>query len=267
MGHQRLGRLPASKAWREIVACLVSGKESVSELADRVFDASEKALSNASNDPAFREAIYLLCKIPIAAQADDLALAFAQLGIHVPANPTRTDIIAGFERAIEKAQRSGSKDITDLSDIAKQAAISALNSLLAKPPPAPQLDLWKKPIEGAHLTLKHCATPEGFADLAQSFFAYIGENNTRYYIDRELPKHLGGFVKSTVDMALFDQNNRQHSKETALIMRFYAKEWYAKVNYHEKKKITLKDTAGFAHIAISKLRKELKVRNEDSASS
>ena len=267
MGHQRLGKLPASRAWRELVACIVSGKESVAELADRVLEASEKSLNKASNDPAFKEAVYLLCKIPLAAQADDLALALAQLDIHIPTNPTRTDIIVGFERAIEKVQRGGSNDITDLSEIAKQAAISALNSLLTKPPPTPQLDLWKKPVEGVHLALKHCATPEGFADLAQSFFARFGENNIRYYLDRQLPKHLGGdgFIKSIPDMTLFDQNNRQHNKEAALIMRFYAKEWYAKVNYHEKKKLTPKDTAGFAHVAISKLRKEYRIRNAANA--
>lgn len=267
MGHQRLGKLPASKQWREIVAYLASGNGSVAELADRVFDACDKAFGIASKDPAFIAAINLLCKIPMAAKADNLKSALADLGIDVPDNPSRTDVITGFERAIEKEQRSDAKNITDLSELAKQAAISALNSLLAQPTPPPQLEFWDTPIEGVHLILKQCATPEGFADLAQEFFATLGENNVRYFIDRELPRHLGedGFAKSIPDMILFDQNNERHNKEASMIMRFFAKEWYAKANYQNKKKLTARDIAGFAHVAAEKMRKEYRIRNADNA--
>ena len=268
MGHQRLGKLPASKAWRQIIAYIVSGADAVSELADRVFDASEKSLGKASKDPAFQEALNLLCKIPMAARASDLKAALADLGIDIPDNPSRTDIIAGFERAIEKAQRSGSRDITDLSEMAKHAGISALNSLLAKPAPPPQLELWGTPKEGTHLVLAQCADPEGFADLAQTFFASLGENNIRYYTDRELPKHLGagGFAQSIPDMIIFDQNNARHNREASMIMRVFARDWYAKVNYQNKKALTSKDVNKFAHVAIEKMRKEYRIRDGKNAS-
>lgn len=263
MGHQRLGILAASKAWREIVALIASGEGSVAELADQVFDACDKAFSHASKDPAFREAIHLLCKIPLAAKSDNLSAALAEIGINVPDNPSRTDIIVGFERAIEKAQRSDLKNVTDLSEMAKQAGISALNSLLGKPFSPPQLEMWGPPKEGVHLTLSQCATPDGFCDLAQTFFSNFGNNNIRYFMDRELPRHLGqdGFAKSIPDMTLFDQSVQRHNNEASVIMRFFAKEWYAKAQYQDKKKLTVKDATGFAHVAIEKMRKEYRIRN------
>lgn len=267
MGHQRFGKLPATKKWREIVRFVANGEGSVGEIADRVFDACDRAFGNASKDPAFQEAIHLLCTIPLAASRDDFKAALAEIGIEIPNNPSRTDILVGYEKAIEKAQRSASKDITDLSEMAKQAGIAALNSLLVKPAPAPQLGFWEAPKEGVHLALSEYATPEGFGDLAQAFFTSLGKNNIRYFLDRELPKHLGreGFAKSIQDMILFDQNNERHNAETSVIMRPFAETWYAKKRYQERKKLTRKDLTGFAHVAIEKMRKEYRIRNKKDA--
>lgn len=90
MGHQRLGKLPATKEWREIIEYIISGKGTVAELANKVFNACDNAFSFASKDPAFKETIHLLCKIPIAAKSDNLISALAELGIKVPENPIPT---------------------------------------------------------------------------------------------------------------------------------------------------------------------------------
>lgn len=263
MGHQRLGILPATKAWREIVAYIANGNVSVGALTGFVLDACDKSFEVASDDPAFKEALYLLCKIPMAAKAENLQVSLKELGIDVPSNPTRTDIVVGFDQAIEKIQHSNTKGITDLSELAKNAGAAVLNTLLAKPPPPPQLELWGEAKSGTHMILREAATPDGFCDLAQSFFATFGKNNIEYFVSRELPRHLGqsGFCQSIPDMLLFEQNNTQHNNEASMIMRTFAREWYAKANYHEKKKLSQKDVAGFASVAITKMRKEYRMRN------
>ena len=263
MGHQRLGILPATKAWREIVSYIARGDASVEALADYVFDACDKSFSSASNDPAFREAIHLLCKIPLAAKSENLQESLRELSVDVPANPSRTDILSGFEQAIENVQRGNSKNITDLSEMAKYAGIAALNKLLSTPSPAPQLELWGEPKSGTHVILRHAATPDGFSDLAQSFFSTLGKNNIEYFVSRELPKHLGkgGFSQSIPDMILFEQNNARHNNEASLIIRNFARDWYAKANYQDKKKLSQKEVAGFASVSIEKFRKEYRMRN------
>ena len=266
MGHQRLGRLAATKAWRDIVSLIAEGNVSVDTLADAVLDACDKSFALAKDDPAFKEAMYLLCKIPMAAKQEDLAEALQKIGLDVPKNPERTDIIAAFEHAINDVQRNAREGLTDLGVMAKEAAISVLNNLLAKPPPPANLELFGEPKSGIHLILKQTATPDGFCDMAQAFYATFGTHNIQYFLDRALPLYLGksGVCKSIPDMILFEQSNARHNHEASYIMRTFARDWYAKANYQDKKDLTKKDVAGFASIASEKMRKEYRMRNRQN---
>lgn len=263
MGHIRLGRLPATRKWQEVVRFLVSDDFSVAKLADRVVAACDESFSSATKDPAFRKALHLLCSIPIAARQNDLSTSLANIGIQIPENPSRTDIISGFEKAVEKAQRSASKGVTDLSEIAKQAGVAALNTILLRDPPPPQLAFWDKPKDNTHRQLEAMATPEGFGDLAQTFFAAFAKNNIRYFVDRELPKHIGAssIAKSIADLTLFDENLDRHCREASFIMRTFARDWNAKKVYVQKSSPTEKDIRGFAHIVSEKMKKEFMIRN------
>ncbi len=263
MGHQRLGKLPASKKWREIVAYLADENASVAELADRIVDACDGSLAKASKDPAFQQALHLLCLLPQAARADNLQVGLAQIGVAVPDNPSRTDIIVGFEKAIEKAQRSSNHGVTDLSEMAKQAGIAALNSILQQPAPAPQLGFWDEPKSDTHRILDHSATPDGFGNLAQEFFVNLASHNIKYFMHRELPKHLGteGTSPFVSDMSLFDRNVDKHCREASYIMRPFARDWNANILYNKGTSIDKKALSGFAHVAMNKMRKEFKFRN------
>ena len=271
MGHVRLGKLPASKQWKDIVQYLATGDVSVAELAERVSKACDASFAKATQDPAFQKAIHLLCQIPQIAKQEKLSESLAQIGIYVPDNPSRTDIIVGFERALEKEQRSANQNITDLSEMAKHSGIAVLNAIMQKPPPPSQGNLLEEVKEksGIHRLLESSATPEGFGDLAQNFFADLAKNNIRYFMDRELPHHLGpnGFLKSIPDMTLFDKSVDMHCKEASFIMRTFARDWNAKIHYAENRSVARKDIDRFTRVAVEKLRKEFKYRNGENEGS
>jgi hypothetical protein len=67
MGHIRLGVLPKSQKWRQVVEELRLGAD-LSEIAAAAADAAETSLQNASADPAFLHAFWLLTQIPLAAR-------------------------------------------------------------------------------------------------------------------------------------------------------------------------------------------------------
>ncbi len=60
MGHVRLGRLPSSRDWWDIMGHLAAGDISIADLADAVAAASDKSLMKAIRDPTFVEAMWLL---------------------------------------------------------------------------------------------------------------------------------------------------------------------------------------------------------------
>jgi len=94
VGHVRLGELPASQGWKDIVACLESGDFSFAELADRVADALRFRLRKSLRG-------------------------------------------SRFSRALERVRHANS-GTTDLSGLARDAGISALNKLFQGKTPPPQ---------------------------------------------------------------------------------------------------------------------------------
>jgi hypothetical protein len=69
-------------------------------------------------------------------------------------------------------------------------------------------------------------------------------------------------AQSVGDLALLDRDIRQHCQETTIIMRAFAKDWLGHNAYHLGKDISRKDAAGFAHVALQKIRKELSIRSK-----
>ena len=58
MGPMRLGRLPETRTWQQVVDLIVGGAD-VEKIAYATERAAEKALSKARNDEGFRDAVYL----------------------------------------------------------------------------------------------------------------------------------------------------------------------------------------------------------------
>ena len=187
MGHIRLANLPASKKWREIVGYLTAREPAVADLADAVASASEKSLANATKNPVFIEALWLLLKVPESARSDHFANALRELGLKVPDDPSLTEVVVAVDGAIEAAKRRHATDTDDLSEMAKHAAVAALDSLARERLP----QLWEPTRRDEKVTLAALAAPNHFGELCQRFFTRLIGQNLHYFLDREIPKHVG----------------------------------------------------------------------------
>jgi hypothetical protein len=259
MGHIRLGSPPATRKWREVVALLDERDFRIADIAKAVERASDRSLAQAVNDPAFVEALWLLLKIPLAAKEMDFGSALAAIGLRVPSEPTMTDILAAFSEATDRARRRGGRDVTDFSIMARNAAMAALAELTGDHGPS----LWRASAEDQRTTLATFASTERFGELAQRFFTNTLEGHLHYFLDREIPRHIGNgsSIRSVADTTYFESALRRHCRETTVIMRAFAKDWLGKNRYHLGKDLTRHDAAGFATFAFSKVRRELSNRN------
>jgi hypothetical protein len=68
MGHIRLGRLPATKKWQQVVALLSDGA-SLEQIAGASAEAAEISLGHAQHDPALVQSFWLLTQLPLAARS------------------------------------------------------------------------------------------------------------------------------------------------------------------------------------------------------
>jgi hypothetical protein len=260
MGHVLLGALPATKKWRQVVALLDTDELRVDEIARTVGRACDRSLAQAVNDPAFVEALWMLLEIPLAAKELDFRAALADVGISVPIEPTLADILAGFVDAVERARSRSGRAVTDFSLIARNAALQALESVTIDRSPS----LWNATTEDQRTTIATFASTERFGELAQRFFTNLLQGHLRYFLDREVPLHVGrsSSFRSIADTSHFEQVIRQHCVETTVIMRAFAKEWLGKNRFHlGRRDLTRQDAAGFAAYAFTKVRNELLKRS------
>jgi len=82
MGHIRLGVLPKSKKWEQVIA-LLDGGAAVQTIVASAAEAAEGALKRAAGDPGFSHAFWLLTQLPLAACQADFAGELHRLGLRV----------------------------------------------------------------------------------------------------------------------------------------------------------------------------------------
>jgi|AACY02.3.fsa_nt_gi hypothetical protein len=100
MGHIRLGVLPKSKRWHDVVA-LIEGDGSSQAVARAAGNAAQAALKSAASDPVFAEALWLLVRLPLAARDPDSADGLTEVP-RVPGRfPSLLELTAGLTETLD----------------------------------------------------------------------------------------------------------------------------------------------------------------------
>ena len=124
MGHVRLGVLPKSRKWRQVVEELNRG-ESVGVIAALAADAAESSLQQATGDPAFLHAFWLLTQIPLAARGPAFIQDLRRLGLVISDQPGLLSVTAALSAAADRhAREEGGR--TDLGEMAQMGTVQSL---------------------------------------------------------------------------------------------------------------------------------------------
>jgi hypothetical protein len=259
MGHIRLGRLPESKRWDQVLAHLRAG-DSIGDLAAATAHAAESELLSAKGDPALGYTVWLLTQLPLAARSKQFRDRLAELGFDAGAEQSVLALVAGFSLAVDRniADRG---DRTDLGELARQAAAESLSTFVG----SETQSLFGTSADDVQRELGRLATKDRFAQLARDFFARLTLKVLEYYISRELPNHVGpGKGLQTIDDQIeFRAALERHCREAALIVEAFAGGWYSKRNYQGA--LTPVTTQAFTDYALKKLRDELRKRRTSNA--
>lgn len=257
MGHVRLGVLPKSRKWNQVVDELRLGAN-VAEVAASAADAAETSLQATSNDPAFLHAFWLLTQVPLAARGPDFADDLRRLGVQVRDRPSLMDVVAGISAAVDlHAREQGGR--TDLGEMAQMAAVESLTTLIG-----PSLPSLFEPTPGeVQRAIGRFASGDRFSALAREFFSRLTQRCLDYYLSRELNNHIGLRARFGDDRARagFDGALDQHCREASRIVEAFAGGWYGKSVY-QGDGLTPDDIRKFAPVAFRKIRAELRKRRD-----
>lgn len=261
MGHVRLGSLPRSRKWQQVVG-LLDDDADVRRIAAASSEAAEAALAKAASEPSFAEAFWLLTQIPLAARSDDFADALRGLGLKVSDGPTLIEVVGAFGDAIERqASEKGAGRQNDFGEIARLSAVEALGAVAGRDLPG----LFGPSPEDVRHAIGKLTSPKNFTVLAREFFSRLTRRTLDYYLSRELSNHVGGDgrFRTLADQSDFDTALDSHCREASRIVKEFAGSWYSKSIYEET--LTPDAAERFAHVAFKKVRKELRKRRDADA--
>lgn len=261
MGHQRIGKLPASREWKAVVAQIGGGAD-VAHIAAITARAAEQSLIKAGNDYVLQRAAWFLARIPLAAREENFPQALRALGLKVSEAPTLLDVCAAVTAHLDAMMRQQGRK-SDFGEIAQTALVESLAAIAA--PAMPGLSGLTAPAEDTRIALKGLSTVRQFGVLARDFFARLIRRILDYYLSRELPRHVGVSQRfhSVREHMAFEAALDQHCHETSLIVRDYSGGWLSKAAYEGE--IDEKRAGDFARYAFHKITSELEIRRGEPA--
>lgn len=251
MGHLRLGTLPKTRDWDQVVDLLVGGAsaDTIASVASR---AAHEGLDGAAQDRGMVEALWLLTQLPLAARSEDFLRDLRQCGLDLAEPPSLLELTAAVTAALDdRIQTRGHR--TDVGEMAQLAMVETLTAILAARVPT----LFGATPTDVRAALSSLATQKQFGALARSFFARFTERYLGYYLSRATSAHVGhaSRFQTVEEHTHFNAAIQQHCFETAKIVEIFAGDWFSK--HKHLGDISQSTTKGFARVAFKKLNAEL----------
>lgn len=244
MGHIRLGNLPRTRRWQQVVDLLDTGA-TTDQVAAATLDAAKHGLDQAAQDSALVYSFWLLTQLPLCARRSEYAEELRTLGVDVPNDPGLFDLIGAVSDSVDEHIRQvGGR--TDLGEMAQMGLAESLTASLGDR----TASLFGSTPEDVRRELGNLATSANFSKVAREFFAKLTERYLTYFLSRTLSQQFG----STNANREFREALSLHCKQASKIVEKFAGGWYSKTNYQGG--ITPRKAAGFVHVALKKLRAE-----------
>lgn len=253
MGHNRLGALPRTQKWRDVVE-LVDCGGSAAAVADATLDAAHDSFVAGATDPTLVHTVWLLTQLPDAARSDDFVGAMRRLGLDVGAGATATDIATALGSAVDGQARDRAGPRSDLGEMARLAAVETLARTLRDPTPS----LFGPDADAGQKALGRLATEKQFGGLAQGFFARLTERLLTHYVSKELPQHVGAGrrFETLAEQRAFQDGVALHARQAARIVEQFGGAWWSKARFEGN--LTPERTERFVAYAMKKMRDELR---------
>ncbi|HYG33895.1 MAG TPA: hypothetical protein VEC99_03875 [Clostridia bacterium] len=260
MGHIRIGTLPATRRWKDVVGLITDGVEAA-RVAEAVTHAWEQAFNSVQKDAGFREAVYLLMQIGAAGKSRDPTEHLSSVGVEVAGATSVVEVAMALSAAMER-RLEGTRQRSDFGELAQRALVGTVTEYLQRSMPT-LLESTADDVDGA---FKECGRDKAFGKLSREFFARMTNECLNYFLSKTLPAQVGEGRRfaTTGQLAGFEEAMRTHCSEAAEIVESYSSGWFSK-ELHESGKITRDSAERFGWFGLKKIRSELATRAREDA--
>lgn len=254
MGHVRLGRLPKTRRWSQVVGLLDSGPDNLPEITRATLKAAEIQMRNLGADPVVGYCFWLLTRVTWFARSDDFSAKLRDLGV----NPdTASSPFTFISQLTDNARRKASQHPESgvFGEIATLSFRQALASTIAER----SQTLFGAGLADIQSACRAYSSQKQFGILARHFFSYFLSRSLQYFLNKELSNHVGPeyAIESIQSAKEFNDALALYSRQSARIVEDFASGWYSKHSWEERGEIREDDAHRFVAMALRKLRMEL----------
>jgi len=217
MGHLRLGRLPKTHRWKQVVALLEEGAE-LSSIVQASLHAADAGLRQIPNDPGFCSVLTNVFQFVDAVRSEEVTQALWEKGYKVESKASVLDYLSSLGTKIDR-DLSHKFIRSDVSEICQDAFTETLlNRTTANLP-----SLFESSSEQVHKSLKQSLSGKNFSGLMHDFFTTFTHRYLQYYLSRELPRHIGsgGYFDNLESHVIFNDALNLFVRQSVRIADLY----------------------------------------------
>jgi hypothetical protein len=260
MGHERVGHLPKTHKWRQLVeqiAGLYSSEIEVSDIANQTMQNVRSRLRGIQQDEGVQSAFQFLVTLSVASRSPEPEQSLKAAGIQMPENVTPLALAKSLDKWMSEVEGS-----FEYHQIAKSAAVDAI-AIWHDQHKTTQTKLFE-PLNNPYRVWKEAASGAGFCELSRLFFAKFTERYLNYFLDREASAALSSLQKRERFRRQLEEHIERisrHAFETSKITQSFSAGWF---NKNTRQGIPDKEAIeGFLSIAFGKIRGELQRGGEE----
>jgi hypothetical protein len=259
MGHERVGYLPKTKRWLDLIkqiAAFDASIQTTSTIATQTLENVKKQYETLFRDDAVKIVFTYLVTFSRAFRFPNPRDELNASGIHMP---DQLNLLAVVKSLHE--QMPSQVAASEYGQLAIAAAADAIGRWY-KENDTKQTPLFK-PTSDFLETCHTLGSGAGFCELARLYFGSLTERYLNYFLDRASSATISDIQqreKFQNNISTHVDDVSKHAFETAKITQSFAAGWY---NTHTREKVpNKKEIEGFLSIAFGKLRDELRREGE-----
>lgn len=253
MGHLRLGHLPQTHRWKQVIALLENGAD-LPELADASFHASLTGLQRVPSDPGFLSVLHSIIELAEASRKKNLKSGLLKAGIDSSVHSSSFRFISAVAGKLSDSL-SQVYPRSDVGKIAQDAFVESLTRQVR----GKAGSLFGDAESAKSLTAAFRGNQ--FKSLMHEFYSVFTSRYLSYYLSREMPHHVGS-GKRFANLDEHDGFNREfdlYCRQRVRITDEFTPGWIGKAIYDG-------DTGAdavrrYAHVAFKKLAREFERGN------
>jgi hypothetical protein len=260
MGHERVGTLPRTKRWRDVVALLdqsvQSSPESIptEEIASLTIEAAKAKLAQIQTDDGVARSFQFLVLLSVASQNEDPQAFLAGQGINIPVQATPLAMSLALRNWLGPVERTANPEFTTL---ARQSAVDTIAEW-QRTKTVGQGRLFESGTDPFE-SWRQASQGRGFSELSRTFFAKFTSRYLNYFLSRVASDRLATAEQRDHFSAALDSHIStvaDHAFETSKITQSFAAGWFNKNAHGEIP--SNEQVKGFLQLAFSKIREELR---------